>query len=588
VIFRCEELGIDYPVFTTRPDTLFGATFFVMAPEHPDVLRLASGTPNEQAVHDYVNRALTESSEERGNAERPKTGVPLGRTVINPVNGERLPMFVADYVLMEYGTGAIMAVPAHDERDYAFAKAFDLPIRQVIAPRDGAEVELPYTGDGVIVGSHPDFDGMDNREAIGAIVAWLDREGKGHASVNYKLRDWLISRQRYWGCPIPILYCERCGVVPVPEEQLPVELPDVEDYTPKGRSPLAAAEDWVNTTCPSCGGPARRETDTMDTFVDSSWYFLRYCDAHNEQAAWDPAALREWMPVDQYIGGVEHAILHLMYARFFTKALADLGHLDFQEPFQALFTQGMVTKDGAKMSKSRGNVVSPASIVERVGADTARCYILFVGPPDQDADWSDDGVEGVHRFLGRLWRLTAETADRAGGPSAGLSQPSATEGADLALLRKTHWAIDKVGGDLRRFAFNTAIAAVMELLNEASRLRDSASIEAMRFALGSGASLLFPFAPHVSAEVYELLTGERVWEQHWPEAEEALLEREVYELVCQVNGKVRDRVQASSDASPETLKELCRAAPNVQAHLDGRELVKEVVVPGKLVNLVVR
>jgi leucyl-tRNA synthetase len=597
VIFRCEELGIDYPVFTTRPDTLFGATFFVMAPEHPDVLRLARGTPHEQAVHEYVNHALTESNEERGNAERPKTGVPLGRTVINPVNGESLPMFVADYVLMEYGTGAIMAVPAHDERDHAFAKAFDLPIRRVIATRAAAEEPpadlegdegLPYTGDGVIVDSHPDFDGMDNREALGAIVAWLDREGKGHASVNYRLRDWLVSRQRYWGCPIPIVYCERCGPIPVPDEQLPVELPDIEDYKPKGRSPLAAAEQWVNTTCPACGGPARRETDTMDTFVDSSWYFLRYCDAHNAEAAWDPAALREWMPVDQYIGGVEHAILHLMYARFFTKALADLGHLDFQEPFQALFTQGMVTNDGAKMSKSKGNVVSPAAIVERVGADTARCYILFVGPPDQDADWSDDGVEGVHRFLGRLWRLSAETADRAGGPRAGLAQPGDLDGDDLALLRKAHWAIDKVSGDLRRFAFNTAIAAVMELLNEASRLRDSASVPAMRFALGSAASLLFPFAPHVAADAYALLTGERVWEQPWPEAEEALLERDVYELVCQVNGKVRDRVQASADASPEALKELCRAAPNVQAHLDGRELLKEVVVPGKLVNLVVR
>ncbi|MCW3028158.1 MAG: leucyl-tRNA synthetase [Solirubrobacterales bacterium] len=598
VIFRSEEVGIDYPVFTTRPDTLFGATFFVMAPEHPDVLRLARGTPQEQAVHDYVNHALTETNEERGNAERPKTGVPLGRTVVNPVNGEQLPMFVADYVLMEYGTGAIMAVPAHDERDHAFAKAYGLPIRQVIAPRpatDGEPAqlpadaeELPYTGDGVIVNSHPDFDGMDNRRALGEIVAWLDREGKGHASVNYRLRDWLVSRQRYWGCPIPIVYCERCGVAPVPEEELPVRLPDIEDYTPKGRSPLAAAEEWVNTTCPTCGGPARRETDTMDTFVDSSWYFLRYCDPHDEQAAWDPAALREWMPVDQYIGGVEHAILHLMYARFFTKALADLGHLDFQEPFQALFTQGMVTKDGSKMSKSKGNVVSPAAIVERVGADTARCYILFVGPPDQDADWSDEGVEGVHRFLGRLWRLAAETADRAGGPAAGLTQPTASDGADLALLRKTHWAIDKVSGDLRRFAFNTAIAAVMELLNEASRLRDSASLQAMRFALGTAASLLFPFAPHVSADAYDRLTGERVWEQPWPEAEEALLERDVYELVCQVNGKVRDRVQASVDASPEALKELCRAAPNVRAHVDGRELVKEVVVPGKLVNLVVR
>ena len=271
---------------------------------------------------------------------------------------------------------------------------------------------LPYTGDGPLVNSHPDFDGMGNREALAAIVQWLDREGKGHASVNYRLRDWLVSRQRYWGCPIPVVYCERCGMVPVPEEQLPVVLPEIEDYAPRGRSPLAAATEWVTTRCPSCDGEARRETDTMDTFVDSSWYFLRYCDAANDEAAWDPAVLRKWMPVDQYIGGVEHAILHLMYARFFTKALADLGHLDFQEPFQALFTQGMVTKDGAKMSKSRGNVVSPASIVERYGADTARCYILFIAPPDQDADWSDDGIEGVHRFLSRLWRLAAEVAER--------------------------------------------------------------------------------------------------------------------------------------------------------------------------------
>jgi leucyl-tRNA synthetase len=595
VTFRCEEIGVDYPVFTTRPDTLFGATFFVMAPEHPDVMRLARATENEQSVHDYVNHALNETNEERGNAEKPKTGVPLGRTVTNPVNGEQIPMYVADYVLMEYGTGAIMAVPGHDERDHAFARAFGLPIRRVIAPPAGEEPQagadehgLPFLGDGVLVNSNPAFDGMGNREALAAIVAWLDREGKGHASVNYRLRDWLVSRQRYWGTPIPIVYCESCGVVPVPDEELPVELPDIEDYTPKGRSPLAAAEEWVNTKCPACGGSARRETDTMDTFVDSSWYFMRYCDASNDRAAWDPAVLREWMPVDQYIGGVEHAILHLMYARFFTKALADLGHLDFQEPFQALFTQGMVTKDGAKMSKSRGNVVSPAAIVERSGADTARCYILFVGPPDQDADFSDEGVEGVHRFLGRLWRLAAETAERAGAPHAELVAPAEAQGADLALLRKTHWAIDKVGGDLRRFAFNTAIAAVMELLNDCSRLRESVALDTLRFALANAASLLFPFAPHVSADVYERLTGQRVWEQPWPQAEEALLESEVYELVCQVNGKVRDRVQASADASPDALKDLCRAAPNVRAHVDGREIVKEIVVPGKLVNLVVR
>ncbi len=613
VTFRCEDLGparvggtpIDYPVFTTRPDTLFGATFFVMAPEHPDVPRLARGTEHEQAVREYVNRALTESSEERGDVDAPKTGVPLGRSVTNPVNGERIPMYVADYVLMEYGTGAIMAVPAHDERDHAFARAHGLPIRRVIEgppaapPQDGEEREDgAYTGDGPLTNSDPRFDGMNNREALTEIVRWLDREGKGHASVNYRLRDWLISRQRYWGCPIPIVYCERCGIVPVPEQELPVVLPDVEDYAPRGRSPLAAAEEWVAVACPACGGPARRETDTMDTFVDSSWYFLRYCDAANEHAAWDAAALREWMPVDQYIGGVEHAILHLMYARFFTKALADLGHLDFQEPFQALFTQGMVTKDGAKMSKSKGNVVSPASIVERYGADTARCYILFVGPPDQDADWSDEGVEGVHRFLGRLWRLAAETAERAGGGGVpggnghGASEDgaaAAAQDADLELLRKAHWAIDKISSDLRRFAFNTAIAAVMELLNDCSRLRERASVPALRFSLATAASLLFPFAPHVCADVYERLSGgERVWEQPWPQADPALLEREVYELVCQVNGKLRDRVQAPSDATPEQLKELCRAAANVQAHLGGREVVKEIVVPGKLVNLVVR
>ncbi len=394
-------------------------------------------------------------------------------------------------------------------------------------------------------------------------------------------------------------------------------LPDIEDYTPKGRSPLAAAEEWVNTTCPSCGGSARRETDTMDTFVDSSWYFLRYCDARNDQAAWDPAVLHEWMPVDQYIGGVEHAILHLLYARFFTKALADLGHLGFQEPFQALFTQGMVTKDGAKMSKSRGNVVSPAALVERYGADTARCYILFIGPPDQDADWSDEGMEGVHRFLSRLWRLAVETVERANaervtephaaqsagshatlprtahvqsGESAHAPTRTAIDlsGDDLKLVRKTHWAIEKVSGDLRRFAFNTAIAAVMELLNECSRLRESVPVETLRFSLGTAASLLFPFAPHVCADMYEQLAGARVWEEPWPQADPALLESETYELVCQVNGKLRDRVQAAADASAEELKALCMAAPNVQAHLDGQEIVKEIVVPGKLVNLVVR
>ncbi|MDX6723742.1 MAG: leucyl-tRNA synthetase, partial [Solirubrobacteraceae bacterium] len=547
VVFRCEDVGIDYRVFTTRPDTLFGATFFVMAPEHPDVERLAAGTGHEEEVRRYVNYALTESTEERGAADKEKTGVFLGRYVTNPVDGERIPMYVADYVLMEYGTGAIMAVPAHDERDYAFAEKFGLPIRRVIkGPDDG---ELPYTGDGVLVNSTPEFDGLPNREAMQKIVDWLDREGKGHRSVNYRLRDWLVSRQRYWGCPIPVVHCERDGIVAVPDSELPVVLPDIEDYAPRGRSPLAAAVDWVNTTCPRCGGPARRETDTMDTFVDSSWYYLRYCDPHNDEAPWDPAVLKYWMPVDQYIGGVEHAILHLMYARFFTKALADLGHLSFQEPFARLFTQGMITRDGAKMSKSRGNVISPQTYVERYGADTARAYILFIGPPDQDADWSDEGVEGVHRFLGRLWRLSAEVADTTAddAPADELAEP------DLTLLRKAHWAIEKVTNDMAgRFAFNTAIAAIMELTNEVSRLRNDAGPGAMRFALATANSLLFPFAPHTAADGYERLTGRRVWELPWPQAEHRYLERDTYQLVCQVNGKVRDRVEAPWD--PAVLK----------------------------------
>jgi leucyl-tRNA synthetase len=586
VTFRCEELGIDYPVFTTRPDTLFGATFFVMAPEHPDVFRLVAGTEQEQAVHAYVNHVLTDSSEDRGDADREKTGVFLGRYVVNPVNGERLPMYVADYVLMEYGTGAIMAVPAHDQRDHEFARKFDLPIREVIAGGDDVQAEA-YTGEGSLVNSHPDFDGLPNREALERIVAWLDREGKGHVSVNYRLRDWLLSRQRYWGCPIPIIHCERCGIVPVPEAQLPVVLPDVADYAPKGRSPLAAAEDWVNVSCPSCGGPALRETDTMDTFVDSSWYFMRYTDADNDEAPWDPDVLARWMPIDQYIGGVEHAILHLLYARFFTKALADLGYLNFQEPFARLFTQGMITREGAKMSKSRGNVISPQSYVDRYGADTARAYIMFIGPPDQDADWSDTGVEGVHRFLARLWRLSAETA--AETPDHPI--PDELSPADLELLRKAHWAIEKVTNDMAgRFAFNTAIAAIMELTNTISKQREEAdpSPGALRFALTTAASLLFPFAPHTAADAYERLTGRRVWDEPWPAADQRFIERDTYELVCQVNGKVRDRVEAPTGAAREELEALCLAATKVRAHIDGKDVVKVVVVPERLVNVVVR
>jgi leucyl-tRNA synthetase len=587
VTFRCEELAIDYPVFTTRPDTLFGATFFVMAPEHADIERLIAGTGREDEVRAYVNHAVGESLEDRGNADKPKTGVFLGRHVVNPVNGERLPMYVADYVLMEYGTGAIMAVPGHDERDHAFAKAYDLPIRRVVADPEGGE-ELPFTGRGPLVNSHPDFDGLVQEQAVDRIVDWLDREGKGHRSVNYRLRDWLLSRQRYWGCPIPIIHCDACGMVPVPDADLPVRLPDVTDYKPKGRSPLAAAEDWVRVDCPSCGSPARRETDTMDTFVDSSWYFLRYTDPRNDHAAWDPSVLNHWMPVDQYIGGVEHAILHLLYARFFIKALRDMGHLDADEPFARLFTQGMITKDGAKMSKSKGNVVAPAPIVERYGSDTARAYILFIGPPDQDADWADSGVEGMHRFLSRLWRVCAEAAEQL--PADPVPDTDALNADALRILRKVHWAIDKVTHDMdQRFSFNTAIAAVRELFNElGDEKRGAADAGTVRFALATAASLLFPFAPHVTADAYMLLTGRRVWEEPWPAADSAFLEAETFELVVQVNGKVRDRVEAPTGASKDELLGLAHGLPNVVAHIDGKDVVKEIVVPGKLVNVVVR
>jgi leucyl-tRNA synthetase len=593
VTFRCEELDLDFPVFTTRPDTLFGATFFVLAPEHPELERLIAGTAAEAQVREYVNQVARESVEDRGDEDRPKTGVPLGRSVVNPVNGEEIPMFVADYVLMEYGTGAIMAVPAHDARDYEFARAFELPVRRVI---EGADPEtarddegLPYPGDGPMTASGR-FDGKHNREAYEEIVAWLAEDGRGESAVNYRLRDWLVSRQRYWGAPIPVVYCERCGIVAVPDDQLPVELPEVDDYAPRGRSPLAAAEEWVATECPRCGAAARRETDTMDTFVDSSWYFIRYLDPRNDEAAWSRAAADNWLPVDQYIGGVEHAILHLMYARFFTKALADLGLLSVQEPFANLFTQGMITRDGAKMSKSKGNTVSPAEYVERYGADTARTYVCFMGPPERGGDWSDEGVEGVHRFLSRLWRLCEEVGSR----QSGEVDPAAAEGSDRELLAKAHWAIDKVSRDFERgFQFNTAIAATMELVNEAYRVKDAlygdpAGVAAVRFAAATAASLVFPFAPHLGAEVWERLLGGRVWEEPWPVADPELLSSDTVTLVVQVNGKLRDRIEAAADAPEAELLDLARASEKVRRHLDGKQVVKEIVVPGKLVNLVVR
>jgi leucyl-tRNA synthetase len=596
VVFRCEEAGIDFPVFTTRPDTLFGATFFVLAPEHPALEELVSGTPAEEAVRDYVNAAARASLEERGAEDRPKSGVALGRKVTNPVNGEEIPMFVADYVLMDYGTGAIMAVPAHDERDFAFARQFDLPVERVIEPFPESEIPedeaaLPYTGDGPMVNSGP-FDGKLNRDAYEEIIAWLTEEGRGRAAVNYRLRDWLVSRQRYWGAPIPMVHCDECGIVPVPEGELPVILPEIEDYAPRGQSPLEAATEWVTVECPKCGIPARRETDTMDTFVDSSWYFLRYLDPGNAEEAFSREVVDHWMPVDQYIGGVEHAILHLLYARFFVKALADDGRLDSREPFSNLFTQGMITRDGAKMSKSRGNTVSPADYVARYGADAARTYVCFMGPPERGGDWTDEGVEGVHRFLARLWRL-AEDLDVEAAP-LGEGLPVEPEGPARELLAKAHWAIDKATRDFERdFQFNTVVAAVMELVNETYRLRDELTVDAegracMRFAVATAASLIQPFAPHLAAEAFEKMVAERVWEQPWPEADPEMLRSDTVTLVVQVNGKVRGRIEVDEATPEEELIRLAREEENVARHLEGMETVKEVFVPGRLVNLVVR
>jgi len=573
ILFRVEELDIDIPVFTTRADTLFGATFFVIAPEHPLVAKLAEGSPHETEVLDYVRRTAARTFAER--EEKEKDGVFTGRFATNPVNDVRLPIWVADYVLMEYGSGAIMAVPAHDERDFDFARRYDLPIKPVIVPSDGREPELPYMAkseEAKLVDS-AQFSGLPAPEGAREIVAWLGQRGRGRPAVSYRLRDWLISRQRYWGCPIPVVHCPRCGIVPVPEEELPVLLPEVEDYTPKGRSPLAAAEDWIRVPCPNCGEEGRREADTMDTFVDSSWYFLRYCDPHNDEAPFDRAAIDEWLPVDQYIGGVEHATMHLLYARYFIKVLNDLGLVGFREPFARLFNHGWVDMGGAKMSKSKGNVVSPDEYVRDFGADALRLYILFIGPADARVDWQDTGLEGMTRFLRRLWRVALEVAELPDTPAEG------------ALAHKAHETIAKVTDDIgRRYAYNTAISAVMELVNEIAR---DPSAPGARFGVETAVSLIQPAAPHIAEDLWERLGQARLWEAPWPVADPKMLQRETFELVVQVNGKVRDRLQVPADLPEEELVALAKESPKVQAQLDGGEIRQTIVVPRKLVNLVV-
>lgn len=595
VVFRLEDGDGEIPVFTTRPDTLFGATFFLIAPEHSMVPALVAGRDEAAAVDEYVRAAARTDVADRSAADRPKSGVFTGRYVINPVNGERLPVWVADYVLMDYGTGAIMAVPAHDERDFAFARAHDLPVRRVVAEDPStadAPLEEAEPGDGVLVNSGF-LDGLGVAAAKTRMGEWLAEQNVGEATVGYRLRDWLISRQRYWGAPIPVVHCDACGVVPVPDDQLPVLLPEVDDYAPQGQSPIAAATDFVNTTCPKCGGPARRETDTMDTFVDSSWYFLRYTAPHLSTAAFEREIVDYWLPVDQYIGGIEHAILHLLYARFFTKVLYDLGYVGFSEPFARLFTQGMIYYQGAKMSKSKGNVVPPDDIVNRFGADTLRLYVLFMGPAADDAEWSDTGVEGQRRFLDRVWRLV-----RGQEGDALTSRPSLDEVRDheaaLSLVRRAETTIDRVTSDIgERFSFHTAISALQELVNEATKGRgdgaydDAVGAQALRYATQTVVSLLHSFAPHVACELWEALGGKTLWAHPWAEADPAFLVTDTVTIAVQVNGKLRDTVEAPVDIDKDALAALAKGLPKIAALIDGKTIRKEIVVPGRIVNIVV-
>jgi leucyl-tRNA synthetase len=587
--------GRDEPlrVFTTRPDTLFGATYMVLAPEHPLVEQLT--VPEQSAaVRAYQDQARRQSEIERLSTEKEKTGVFTGAYAVNPVNGQQVPIWISDYVLMGYGTGAIMAVPAHDERDFQFATTFGLPIVEVIAPPEGPQGELAeaYTGDGVLVNSGP-FDGLAAPgEAFAGIVAWLDERGAARATVNFKLRDWLISRQRYWGVPIPMVYCEQCGVVPVPADQLPVLLPDIDDFQPTddGKSPLARAEDWVHTTCPACGGPARRETDTMDTFACSSWYHLRFPSPHYDQAPFERGAVDYWLPVDLYVGGAEHAVMHLLYARFFCKVLLDAGHVGFGEPYSRLRNQGMIqAEDGQKMSKSKGNVVTPDSVVERHGADSLRVYELFIAPFEQSVAWSDRGVQGSYRFLSRFWNLANEVLEaQEGGPDG-------ADGADAGrhLLRTLHKTIRKVGADIENFRFNTAVSAMMELQNEVldvwARRREVLSPAQWRELVSAMTLLLSPMAPHLAEEVWQRLGhDESLLDEPWPAWDPALAADEVVTVVVQVNGKLRDRLQVPVGAEKDGVLADARAAENTARFLEGKQVLKEVYVPGKLVNFVVR
>jgi len=595
ITFPIDGMDESMTVFTTRPDTVFGVTYMVLAPEHPLVEKLIAGKPQAEEVRALAASVRSQSELARTSTETEKIGLFTGAYCINPVNGEKVPVLVANYVLMEYGTGAVMGVPAHDQRDFEFARKYNLPIRVVIQP-EGPELNPDtmtgaYSGAGRMVNSGP-FNGTPDGEGITAVIRYLEEKGLGRGLVNYRLRDWLISRQRYWGAPIPIIYCDQCGTVPVPEQDLPVMLPMDVAFTPTGRSPLEEHAGFANAVCPTCGGPARRETDTMDTFMCSSWYYYRYTSPRDEDNPWDPAAVRYWLPVDQYIGGVEHAILHLLYSRFFTKVLFDAGLVDNEEPFTNLLTQGMVLKDGSKMSKSKGNVVSPEDIVAAYGADTARLFILFASPPERDLEWSDQGVEGCYRFLNRVWRLVASLSDSLTG--APLPGPGKLSGVNGEMRRVTHVTIKRVTEDVgNRFNFNTAVSAIMELVNAMYQYKEVPEVDrdpgVMKEALETLLVLLAPFAPHIAEELWSV-TGHSGSVHHmpWPAYEPGAIQEDEVTIVVQINGKVRERMLMPAGVKPGEMKELVMGQERVKELIAGKQVVKVIPVPGKLVNIVVK
>ena len=593
VVFKIDGFDCNLEVFTTRPDTLFGVTYMVLAPEHPYVLDLVGGSDREREVKAYIEEVKKKNEIERSSTTGEKTGVFLGRYAINPVNEKKIPIFISDYVLMNYGTGAIMAVPAHDERDFAFAKKFNLEILPVISPDgkkiSGSDLKEAIIEDGIMLNSGK-YDGRKNREVSDEIVAELQKRDIGEKKVNYRLRDWLISRQRYWGTPIPMIYCDNCGWIPEEESKLPVLLPTDVEFTGKGESPIATSKTFKDVSCPKCGKKAEREVDTMDTFLDSSWYYLRYCDARNTERIFDKEKVDYWMNVDQYIGGVEHAILHLMYARFVQMALTDLGYTKSQEPFKNLLTQGMVVKDGKKMSKSIGNIVAPSEIIESYGADTARLFILFAAPPERELDWSDEGVEGSYRFINRVYKLVYENIARY--PDVLPVDFTNDNKADKELLFVLNSTVKKVGIDIgERFNFNTGISAIMELVNFMYKYKEGKDFnpELFKQAIHKLVLILAPFTPHVCEEMWSGLGNETsVHLEAWPIVDEKVLVRDVVEIVVQINGKVKFKVDVENGLSKEELEKSLFEKEEVKNLIQGKDVIKVIAVPNKLLNIVVK